>query len=49
MDERGLAARERIRKNLNGTKLIAEYFFPKGRKDANDCTKEELIRLEKVY
>ena len=49
MDERGLAARERIRKNLNGTKLIAEYFFPEGRKDANDCTKEELIRLEKVF
>jgi len=49
MDERGLAARERIRKNLNNTKLIAEYFFPKGRKDANDCTKEELKNLQKVY
>ena len=49
MDERGLAARERIRKNLNGTKLIAEYFFPKGRKDANDCTKEELKNLQKIY
>ena len=49
MDERGLAARERIRKNLNGTKLIAEYFFPEGRKDANDCTKEELKNLQKYY
>lgn len=49
MDERGLAARERIRKNMKNTKIIAEYFFPEGRKDANDCTKEELIRLEKVY
>ena len=49
MDERGLAARERIRKNLNGIKLIAEYFFPKGRKDANDCTKEELQNLKKHY
>lgn len=49
MDERGLAARERIRKNLNNTKLIAEYFFPKGRKDANDCTKEELKNLQKIY
>ena len=49
MDERGLAARERIRKNLNGTKLIAEYFFPEGRKDANDCTKEELLNLKKYY
>ena len=49
MDERGLAARERIRKNLKGTKLIAEYFFPEGRKDANDCTKEELQNLKKYY
>ena len=49
MDERGLAARERIRKNMKNTKIISEYFFPEGRKDANDCTKEELIRLEKVY
>ena len=49
MDERGLAARERIRKNMNGTKLIAEYFFPEGRKDANDCTKEELLNLKKYY
>ena len=49
MDERGLAARERIRKNLNNTKLIAEYFFPEGRKDANDCTKEELQNLKKHY
>ena len=49
MDERGLAARDRIRKNLNGTKLIAEYFFPEGRKDANDCTKEELQNLKKHY
>lgn len=49
MDERGLAARERIRKNLKGTKLIAEYFFPEGRKDANDCTKEELLNLKKHY
>ena len=49
MDERGLAARERIRKNLNDTKLIAEYFFPEGRKDANDCTKEELLNLKKYY
>lgn len=49
MDERGLAARERIRKNMNGTKLITEYFFPEGRKDANDCTKEELKNLKKYY
>lgn len=49
MDERGLAARERIRKNIKNTKIIAEYFFPEGRKDANDCTKEELLNLKKYY
>lgn len=49
MDERGLAARERIRKNMKNTKIIAEYFFPEGRKDANDCTKEELLNLKKYY
>ena len=49
MDERGLAARERIRKNMKNTKIIAEYFFPEGRKDANDCTKEELLNLKKHY
>ena len=49
MDERGLKARERIRKNMQNTKIIAEYFFPKGRKDANDCTKDELKNLQKYY
>lgn len=49
MDERGLAARERIRKNMKNTKIISEYFFPEGRKDANDCTKEELLNLKKHY
>ena len=49
MDERGLAARERIRKNMKNTKIIAEYFFPEGCKDANDCTKEQLKNLQKYY
>lgn len=49
MDERGLAARKRIRRNLQNTKIITEYIFPKGRKDANDCTKEELLNLEEVF
>lgn len=44
MDDRGLEARKRIRANIKN-KLITEYFFPKGRKDANDCTKEELREL----
>ena len=49
MDERGLAARKRIRMNLQNTKIITEYLFPKGRKDANECTKEELQNLEEVF
>lgn len=49
MDERGLAARKRIRKNIGNRKIITEYMFPKGRKDANECTKEELLNLEEVF
>lgn len=48
MDERGQLARKRIKQNLWGSKLVTEYFFPKGRKDANECTQEELINLEDV-
>ena len=48
MDEAGMKARERIRKNIKN-KLIREYILPNGRKDANDCTKEELMSLEAVF
>lgn len=49
MDERGLAARKRIRQNMYNKKIITEYIFPKGRKDANECTKEELKNLREVF
>lgn len=49
MDERGLAARKRIKLNMQNTKIITEYYFPVGRKDANECTKEELMNLEEVF
>ena len=49
MDESGLAARKRIRMNMQNTKIITEYMFPKGRKDANECTKEELMNLEEIF
>lgn len=49
MDERGLAARKRISRNLQNKKIVREYVFPKGRKDANECTKEELMNLEAVF
>lgn len=48
MDERGLSARDRIKKNIKN-KLISEYFFPEGRKDANECTKEELHNLHDSF
>lgn len=49
MDERGLSARKRIRQNIQNIKIITEYMFPEGRKDANDCTKEELLNLEEIF
>ena len=47
MDKSGMDARERIKKNVPN-KIITEYFFPKGKKDANECTAEELMSLEEV-
>ncbi len=49
MDDRGLAARENIKNRLRGVKLVSEYFFPVGRKDANDCTVSELVNLVDYY
>ena len=49
MDESGLTARKRIRMNMQNRKIVTEYIFPKGRKDANECTKEELINLQEVF
>lgn len=48
-DEKGMLARQRIRKKIGNRKLITEYIFPKGRKDANDCTRQELLDLEEVF
>ena len=47
-DEAGMKARKRIRQNVKN-KIVTEYIFPKGRKDANECTKEELMNLEEVF
>ena len=47
-DDAGMRARSRIRKNLRN-KLITEYVLPEGRKDANDCTREELITLKEIF
>lgn len=48
-DEKGMLARQRIRKKIGSRKLITEYIFPKGRKDANECTKEELLSLQEIF
>lgn len=47
-DKAGMKARERIRKNIKN-KIITEYIFPDGRKDANDCSPEELRNLEEIF
>ena len=47
-DEAGMKARKRIRANLKN-KIITEYILPKGRKDANDCTVDELKSLQEVF
>ena len=47
-DDAGMKARARIRKNIRN-KLITEYILPDGRKDANDCTQEELLTLQEKF
>ncbi len=47
-DEAGMKARMRIKKNVRN-KLITEYILPEGRKDANDCTPEELLNLKEIF
>lgn len=47
-DEAGMKARMRIKKNVRN-KLITEYVLPEGRKDANDCTQEELLNLKEIF
>lgn len=47
-DDAGMRARARIRKNIRN-KLITEYILPEGRKDANDCTQDELLNLKEIF
>lgn len=47
-DEAGMKARSRIKKNVRN-KLITEYILPPGRKDANDCTQDELLNLRETF
>ena len=47
-DSAGLKARDRIRKNVCN-KIITEYILPDDKKDLNDLTKSEFMRLEEVF
>lgn len=49
MDEAGLKARKKLKEQLKNKKIVTEYIFPKGRKDANECSREELMNLEEVF
>jgi 5S rRNA maturation endonuclease (ribonuclease M5) len=48
MDTAGLKARQKLRKCIKN-KLITEYILPDGRKDANECTIDELKSLQEVF
>ena len=48
MDEAGINARYKLKKRLNG-KLVMQYLLPQGRKDANECTVEELKNLSQKF
>ena len=47
-DEAGKKARLNIRKNVKN-KIITEYVFPKGKKDANECSEKQLLNLKEVF
>ena len=49
MDERGLAARDRIKKNISN-KILTEYIWNKNEaKDLNDMTEQQFLNLEEVF
>ena len=49
MDERGLAARNRIKKNIRN-KILTEYIWNKDEaKDLNDMTEQQFLNLEEVF
>jgi len=48
-DKAGLQARERIRMNMQNTKIIKEVILPKCRKDINECTPNEIQNLVEVF
>lgn len=47
-DRAGKEARSNIRNNVKN-KLITEFIFPFGKKDANECSEKQLKNLEEVF
>lgn len=47
-DIAGMNARKTLRANIKN-KLITEYVLPTNRKDANECTQEELKNLKEIF
>ena len=48
MDNAGLNARKNIKSKVSN-KIITEYFLPDGRKDAGECTDDELNSLQDLF
>lgn len=49
-DERGMAARERIRRNMQNTKIITEYVWDLSEaKDINDMSREMFLSLKEIF
>lgn len=48
MDERGMKARERLKRNIHG-KIIKAAILPEGAKDMNDLTKEQFDAVKKIF
>lgn len=48
-DEAGQSAKQRIRTNIQNTKIIKEVLLPNGRKDINECSVDEIRNLCVVF
>lgn len=48
-DKAGQSARQRIRMNMQNTKIIKEVVLPKGRKDINECSATEIQNLVTIF
>ena len=47
-DSAGMSARKKIKSKINN-KIVTEYLLPANRKDANECTEDELRTLKEVF